>query len=204
MHICHKTFCQAENIWELDILFIFLYTLIIAWLWVNLQRSLLGGTWLLGFLCIVVGSTLKHLAQLLLWFGAVQITFYRCFSGCEFFKDYKDRDYTAEGLVFNWNQVENLLRQIRHWSEVSSVLSILLCIFWQDFVDAPLTIPRCFTHNLNIDWTQYQVNSLVFLLLLSSLSAITVMCWYYWCYSSICCPTCTDLGSLFITWLLVH
>lgn len=25
--------------------------------------------------------------------------------GCEFFKDYKDRDYTAEGLVFNWNQV---------------------------------------------------------------------------------------------------
>lgn len=28
-----------------------------------------------------------------------------CFPGCEFFKDYKDRDYTAEGLVFNWNQV---------------------------------------------------------------------------------------------------
>lgn len=26
--------------------------------------------------------------------------------GCEFFKDYKDRDYTAEGLVFNWNQVQ--------------------------------------------------------------------------------------------------
>lgn len=26
--------------------------------------------------------------------------------GCEFFKDYKDRDYTAEGLVFNWNQVK--------------------------------------------------------------------------------------------------
>jgi 16S rRNA G527 N7-methylase RsmG len=25
--------------------------------------------------------------------------------GCEFFKDYKDGDYTAEGLVFNWNQV---------------------------------------------------------------------------------------------------
>uniref|UniRef100_A0A3Q4N0N5 Myotubularin related protein 14 n=1 Tax=Neolamprologus brichardi TaxID=32507 RepID=A0A3Q4N0N5_NEOBR len=53
---------------------------------------------------------------------------------CEFFKDYKDRDYTAEGLVFNWNQ---------------------------DFVDAPLTIPRCFTHNLNIDWTQYQSWDLV-------------------------------------------
>ncbi|KAF0035457.1 hypothetical protein F2P81_013215 [Scophthalmus maximus] len=51
------------------------------------------------------------------------------YPGCEFFKDYKDRDYTAEGLVFNWNQ---------------------------DYVDAPLTIPVCFTQNLNIDWTQYQ------------------------------------------------
>lgn len=29
------------------------------------------------------------------------------FLGCEFFKDYKDRDYTAEGLVFNWNQVSD-------------------------------------------------------------------------------------------------
>uniref|UniRef100_A0A671TL62 Myotubularin related protein 14 n=1 Tax=Sparus aurata TaxID=8175 RepID=A0A671TL62_SPAAU len=52
------------------------------------------------------------------------------YPGCEFFKDYKDRDYTAEGLVFNWNQ---------------------------DYVDAPLTIPVCFTQNLNIDWTQYQI-----------------------------------------------
>ncbi|KAF7650219.1 hypothetical protein LDENG_00129600, partial [Lucifuga dentata] len=56
------------------------------------------------------------------------------YPGCEFFKDYKDRDYTAEGLVFNWNQ---------------------------DYVDAPLTIPVCFTHNLNIDWTQYQSWDLV-------------------------------------------
>ncbi|XP_071375360.1 phosphatidylinositol-3,5-bisphosphate 3-phosphatase MTMR14 isoform X2 [Centroberyx affinis] len=56
------------------------------------------------------------------------------YPGCEFFKDYKDRDYTAEGLVFNWNQ---------------------------DYVDAPLTIPVCFTHNLNIDWTEYQSWDLV-------------------------------------------
>ncbi|XP_075880868.1 phosphatidylinositol-3,5-bisphosphate 3-phosphatase MTMR14 [Nelusetta ayraudi] len=56
------------------------------------------------------------------------------YPGCEFFKDYKDRDYTAEGLVFNWNQ---------------------------DYVDAPLTIPPCFTRNLNIDWTQYQSWDLV-------------------------------------------
>ncbi|XP_045079668.1 myotubularin-related protein 14 isoform X1 [Coregonus clupeaformis] len=56
------------------------------------------------------------------------------YPGCEFFKDYKDRDYTAEGLVFNWNQ---------------------------DFVDAPLTIPVCFTKNLNIDWSQYQSWDLV-------------------------------------------
>lgn len=26
-------------------------------------------------------------------------------AGCEFFKEYKDRDYTAEGLIFNWKQV---------------------------------------------------------------------------------------------------
>uniref|UniRef100_A0A3B3ZK42 Uncharacterized protein n=1 Tax=Periophthalmus magnuspinnatus TaxID=409849 RepID=A0A3B3ZK42_9GOBI len=56
------------------------------------------------------------------------------YPGCEFFKEYKDRDYTAEGLVFNWNQ---------------------------DYVDAPLTIPTCFTQNLNIDWTQYQSWDLV-------------------------------------------
>ncbi|MEQ2295796.1 Myotubularin- protein 14 [Ameca splendens] len=53
------------------------------------------------------------------------------YPGCEFFKDYKDKDYTAEGLVFNWNQ---------------------------DYVDAPLTIPVRFTQNLNIDWTQYQLS----------------------------------------------
>ncbi|XP_057701581.1 myotubularin-related protein 14 [Corythoichthys intestinalis] len=56
------------------------------------------------------------------------------YPGCEFFKDYKERDYTAEGLVFNWNQ---------------------------DFVDAPLTIPACFNKNLNIDWAQYQSWDLV-------------------------------------------
>ncbi|XP_034535784.1 myotubularin-related protein 14 [Notolabrus celidotus] len=56
------------------------------------------------------------------------------YPGCEFFKDYKDRDYTAEGLVFNWNQ---------------------------DYVDAPLTIPLCFTQNLDIDWTRYQSWDLV-------------------------------------------
>ncbi|XP_038132621.1 myotubularin-related protein 14 isoform X2 [Cyprinodon tularosa] len=56
------------------------------------------------------------------------------YPGCEFFKDYKDRDYTAEGLVFNWNQ---------------------------DFVDAPLTIPLRFSQNLNIDWTRYQSWDLV-------------------------------------------
>ncbi|XP_076870264.1 phosphatidylinositol-3,5-bisphosphate 3-phosphatase MTMR14 isoform X2 [Brachyhypopomus gauderio] len=56
------------------------------------------------------------------------------YPGCEFFKDYKDRDYTAEGLVFNWNQ---------------------------DYVDAPLTIPACFSKNLSIDWSEYQSWDLV-------------------------------------------
>uniref|UniRef100_A0A8C5WE92 Myotubularin related protein 14 n=1 Tax=Leptobrachium leishanense TaxID=445787 RepID=A0A8C5WE92_9ANUR len=51
------------------------------------------------------------------------------YPGCEFFKDYKDRNYSAEGLVFNWKQ---------------------------DFVDAPLNIPYALTRNLNIDWREYQ------------------------------------------------
>ncbi|XP_068940107.1 myotubularin-related protein 14 isoform X5 [Petaurus breviceps papuanus] len=52
------------------------------------------------------------------------------YPGCEFFKEYKDRDYTAEGLVFNWKQ---------------------------DYVDAPLSIPVTLTRSLNIDWSEYQI-----------------------------------------------
>ncbi|XP_062356477.1 myotubularin-related protein 14 isoform X2 [Cinclus cinclus] len=55
-------------------------------------------------------------------------------TGCEFFKDYKDRDYTAEGLIFNWKQ---------------------------DYVDAPLSIPVSLTQSLNIDWSEYQSWDLV-------------------------------------------
>ncbi|XP_050815770.1 myotubularin-related protein 14 isoform X2 [Gopherus flavomarginatus] len=54
--------------------------------------------------------------------------------GCEFFKEYKDRDYRAEGLVFNWKQ---------------------------DYVDAPLNIPVSLTRSLNIDWSEYQSWDLV-------------------------------------------
>uniref|UniRef100_H2R1A6 Myotubularin related protein 14 n=1 Tax=Pan troglodytes TaxID=9598 RepID=H2R1A6_PANTR len=56
------------------------------------------------------------------------------YPGCEFFKEYKDRDYMAEGLIFNWKQ---------------------------DYVDAPLSIPDFLTHSLNIDWSQYQCWDLV-------------------------------------------
>ncbi|KAJ6668135.1 hypothetical protein lerEdw1_015512 [Lerista edwardsae] len=52
------------------------------------------------------------------------------YPGCEFFKEYKDRDYTAEGLVFNWKQ---------------------------DYVDAPLSIPPSLCQFLDIDWSEYQV-----------------------------------------------
>ncbi|XP_063147492.1 myotubularin-related protein 14 isoform X3 [Candoia aspera] len=51
------------------------------------------------------------------------------YPGCEFFKEYKERDYTAEGLVFNWKQ---------------------------DYVDAPLSIPVSLTQPLSIDWSEYQ------------------------------------------------
>uniref|UniRef100_A0A8B9TIB5 Myotubularin related protein 14 n=1 Tax=Anas platyrhynchos TaxID=8839 RepID=A0A8B9TIB5_ANAPL len=56
------------------------------------------------------------------------------YPGCEFFKEYKDRDYTAEGLIFNWKQ---------------------------DYVDAPLSIPASLTQSLNIDWSEYQSWDLV-------------------------------------------
>ncbi|KAE8612436.1 hypothetical protein XENTR_v10012854 [Xenopus tropicalis] len=56
------------------------------------------------------------------------------YPGCEFFKDYKDRGYSAEGLVFNWKQ---------------------------DYVDAPLYIPASLTRHLNIDWREYQSWDLV-------------------------------------------
>lgn len=56
------------------------------------------------------------------------------YPGCEFFKEYKDRDYMAEGLIFNWKQ---------------------------DYVDAPLNIPDFLTQSLNIDWSQYQSWDLV-------------------------------------------
>ncbi|KAK2534676.1 myotubularin-related protein 14 isoform X1 [Columba livia] len=56
------------------------------------------------------------------------------YPGCEFFKEYKDRDYTAEGLIFNWKQ---------------------------DYVDAPLSIPVSLTQPLNIDWSEYQSWDLV-------------------------------------------
>ncbi|XP_068010248.1 myotubularin-related protein 14 isoform X3 [Melanerpes formicivorus] len=56
------------------------------------------------------------------------------YPGCEFFKEYKDRDYTAEGLIFNWKQ---------------------------DYVDAPLSIPGSLTQSLNIDWSEYQSWDLV-------------------------------------------
>ncbi|XP_078517981.1 phosphatidylinositol-3,5-bisphosphate 3-phosphatase MTMR14 isoform X1 [Lissotriton helveticus] len=56
------------------------------------------------------------------------------YPGCEFFKDYKDRDYSGEGLIFNWKQ---------------------------DYVDAPLSIPDSLTKSLNIDWSKYQSWDLV-------------------------------------------
>ena len=59
------------------------------------------------------------------------------FSGCEFFKDYKDRDYTAEGLVFNWNQVPTPCSQLVHFvmrtccsdSSVSPMTGLCGCSF---------------------------------------------------------------------------
>ncbi|XP_074769904.1 phosphatidylinositol-3,5-bisphosphate 3-phosphatase MTMR14 isoform X6 [Athene noctua] len=37
------------------------------------------------------------------------------YPGCEFFKEYKDRDYTAEGLIFNWKQSWDLVQQTQNY-----------------------------------------------------------------------------------------
>ncbi|KAH0630338.1 hypothetical protein JD844_013275 [Phrynosoma platyrhinos] len=37
------------------------------------------------------------------------------YPGCEFFKEYKERDYTAEGLVFNWKQSWDLVQQTQNY-----------------------------------------------------------------------------------------
>ncbi|XP_051751995.1 myotubularin-related protein 14 isoform X5 [Ctenopharyngodon idella] len=90
------------------------------------------------FVCPVILYNGKHVCRsstLAGWGELYGRTGYNyIFSGCEFFREYKDRDYTAEGLVFNWNQ---------------------------DYVDAPLTIPIRFTSNLNINWSEYQSWDLV-------------------------------------------
>ncbi|KAI8511350.1 Myotubularin- protein 14 [Branchiostoma belcheri] len=54
------------------------------------------------------------------------------YPGCEFFKDYRDNDYVAEGLVFEWNQ---------------------------GYVDADLQVPQSLIEKsrcLGIDWDRYR------------------------------------------------
>ncbi|XP_051011015.1 myotubularin-related protein 14 isoform X6 [Acomys russatus] len=48
------------------------------------------------------------------------------YPGCEFFKEYKDRDYMAEGLIFNWKQSWDLVQQTQNY------LKLLLSIINRD------------------------------------------------------------------------
>ncbi|XP_036286916.1 myotubularin-related protein 14 isoform X3 [Pipistrellus kuhlii] len=45
------------------------------------------------------------------------------YPGCEFFKEYKDRDYIAEGLIFNWKQSWDLVQQTQNYLKL--LLSII-------------------------------------------------------------------------------
>lgn len=77
--------------------------------------------------------------------------------------------------------------KFRPW-EVEHEQSLLLLdaplrypLFLQDFVDAPLTIPACFTRNLNIDWRAYQVQDEDF----SCFTPCMLICFkYVFCFSS--------------------
>ncbi|XP_078731099.1 phosphatidylinositol-3,5-bisphosphate 3-phosphatase MTMR14 [Lampetra fluviatilis] len=51
------------------------------------------------------------------------------YPGCEFFKAYRERDYSGEGLVFDWSQ---------------------------DYVDAPLSVPEELREGLPINWGGYR------------------------------------------------
>lgn len=56
------------------------------------------------------------------------------YPGCEFFKDFRDRGYVAENLVFEWNQ---------------------------GHVDANIFVPNdVITASLKTNWTEYRVRSL--------------------------------------------
>ncbi|KAH7973567.1 hypothetical protein HPB49_002410 [Dermacentor silvarum] len=55
------------------------------------------------------------------------------YPGCEFFKHYRDNDYSGEGLIYDWDQ---------------------------HFVNAPLNIPDdAITSQLNIDWPMYKAGT---------------------------------------------
>ena len=49
------------------------------------------------------------------------------FTGCEFFRDFKDNEYNAEGLHFNWQQVRNkktFLELLSHYHKMTSLIQI--------------------------------------------------------------------------------
>ncbi|CAB1354233.1 unnamed protein product, partial [Coregonus sp. 'balchen'] len=92
------------------------------------------------------------------------------YPGCEFFKDYKDRDYTAEGLVFNWNQTQNYLKLLLHiinnddesgllvhcisgWDRTPLFVSLLRLSLWADgAVHASLEPAEILYLTIAYDW----------------------------------------------------
>ncbi|KAJ7376562.1 Myotubularin- protein 14 [Desmophyllum pertusum] len=56
------------------------------------------------------------------------------YPGCEFFRDFKDNEYNADGLHFNWQQ---------------------------DYVDTKFSVPDLLLHHQGIEWNNYQSWDLV-------------------------------------------
>ncbi|EDO36248.1 predicted protein, partial [Nematostella vectensis] len=54
------------------------------------------------------------------------------YPGCEFFRDFKTKGYSADGLYFNWKQ---------------------------DYVDAQFTVPETLAYRLGIEWHLYKASS---------------------------------------------
>ena len=48
-------------------------------------------------------------------------------TGCEFFRDFKDNEYNAEGLHFNWQQVRNkkiFLELLSQYHKMTSLIQV--------------------------------------------------------------------------------
>ena len=55
------------------------------------------------------------------------------YPGCEFFKEWRDNGYAAEGMKFDWNQVGDLLRLFNIFTQLLDPCPATPVYIWADF-----------------------------------------------------------------------